>query len=158
MMCSGLIPQQGRGGIRRAEAEGTGRNRGHRTLELDSATVASWLQLGSAQGLHRIRVRPLSLGRLHSLISQKLGRSFPRPTMVRIAAIFAGNPFYALELARAMDGQSPGAEPVLLASLAELMRIRIGHLGAEDVRPLRSPCTALPFHARCVTTPRGDRR
>ena len=56
-------------------------------------------------------LRPLSLGGLHMLISQRLGRSFPRPTTVRIAEISGGNPFYALELARAMDGQSPTAEP-----------------------------------------------
>ena len=68
----------------------------------------------------RIHVSPLSLGGLHALISSRLGRSFPRPTMLRIAEISGGNPFYALELARAIDAGS--SRTVLPATLAELMR------------------------------------
>ena len=77
----------------------------------------------------RIHVGPLSLGGLHALVSSRLARSFPRPTMVRIAEISAGNPFYALELARAIDAGSSAS--VLPATLAELMRMRIGRLDRE---------------------------
>ena len=64
---------------------------------------ASWLQLARPDAVDRIRVGPLSLGGLHTLISTRLGQSLSRPTMVRIAEVSGGNPFYALELARAMD-------------------------------------------------------
>src|SRR5689334_15094653 len=71
--------------------------------EAAGGTTVSWLQLSRPDGIDRLRVGPLSLGGLHVLISQRLGRSFPRPTMVRIAEISGGNPFFALELARAID-------------------------------------------------------
>ena len=87
-----------------------------------------------------MHVGPLSLGGLHALISARLGRSFPRPTMVRIAEISGGNPFYALELARAIEAGS--SQSVLPATLAELMRQRIGRLDGET----RICCW--PRHAR----------
>ena len=68
--------------------------------------AASWLQLRRPDGVDRIRVSPLALGGLHAMFSARLGRSLPRPTMVRIAEISCGNPFYALELARSMDDPS----------------------------------------------------
>jgi DNA-binding CsgD family transcriptional regulator len=94
----------------------------------DCGSNASWLQLTPPDALNRIRMGPLSLGALHALFSTRLGRIFPRPTMVRIAEIFGGNPFYALELARAIDTGSTAARPVLPGSLATLMRQRIGRL------------------------------
>jgi DNA-binding CsgD family transcriptional regulator len=96
---------------------------------------ASWLQLAKTDAVDRIQVGPLSLGGLHTLISTRLGRSLPRPTMVQIAEVSCGNPYYALELARAIDAASSSADPVLPATLAELMRIRIGRLDqqAQDV-------------------------
>ena len=73
----------------------------------DVESVMSWLQLGTLDGIGRIRIRPLSLGGLHELFAARLGRSFPRPTMAQIAEVSGGNPFYALELAHALGGQSP---------------------------------------------------
>jgi DNA-binding CsgD family transcriptional regulator len=94
----------------------------------DGTSTAGWLQLSRPDGIERLRVGPLSLGALHVLISERLGRSFPRPKMVRIAEISGGNPFFALELARAIDIDSPSAQTRLPGSLAELMRLRIGLL------------------------------
>jgi DNA-binding CsgD family transcriptional regulator len=110
----------------------------------NTAHNTAWLQLSRPDGVRRTRVRPLSLGALHALLVEKLGRSFPRPTMARIAEISGGNPFYALELARTMDGQ-PSGEPVLPASLTELVLTRIGHLtpGARHVL-LAAACAATP--------------
>ncbi|BBX04551.1 LuxR family transcriptional regulator [Mycolicibacterium moriokaense] len=97
--------------------------------EHEGAGAADWLQLADPDAMARVHVGPLSLGGLHALVSSRLGRSFPRPTMVRIAEISAGNPFYALELARAVD--AGGSASVLPATLAELMRMRIGRLDRE---------------------------
>jgi DNA-binding CsgD family transcriptional regulator len=97
--------------------------------------AVTWLQLSRPDGLERMRVGPLSLGGLHVLISARLGRSFPRPTMVRIAEISGGNPFFALELARAIDLESSSARTRLPGSLSELMRLRIGRLD-RDARKL----------------------
>jgi ATP/maltotriose-dependent transcriptional regulator MalT len=96
----------------------------------------------------RVRVGPLSLGGLHALISARLGRSFPRPTMVRIAEISRGNPFYALELARAIDLSAGKSGEVLPATLAELMRSRIGRLEPDT--------QDLLLAAACASSPTVD--
>jgi len=73
--------------------------------DADGGSAVTWLRLSRPDGIERVRVGPLSLGGLHTLVSARLGRSFPRPTMVRIAEISGGNPFFALELpARSMPG------------------------------------------------------
>jgi len=95
----------------------------------DGGTSPTWLHLARPDGVERVRIGPLSLGGLHALISARLGRSFARPTMVRIAEISGGNPFYALELARAIHMGSARAQPSLPGTLAELMRLRIGSKG-----------------------------
>jgi len=93
--------------------------------------TVTWLHLARPEGIERIRMGPFSLGGLHALISTRLGRSFSRPTMVRIAEISGGNPFYALELARAIHVGSARAQPSLPVTLAELMRLRIGSLEGQ---------------------------
>lgn len=111
--------------------------------EHEGPGAAGWLQVGDSSDVRRVNVGPLSLGGLHALISTRLGRSFPRPTMVRIAEISGGNPFYALELARAID--AGGSQSVLPATLAELMRRRIGRLEPEtQVLLLAAACEAAP--------------
>jgi hypothetical protein len=97
----------------------------------NSETTASWLQLAGQNGIERMRLAPLSLGGIHMLISDRLGHSLPRPTLVRIAEMSDGNPLYALELARADSLPSSTIEPVLPAPLAELMRNRIGQMEGE---------------------------
>jgi DNA-binding CsgD family transcriptional regulator len=99
----------------------------------DKGTTPSWLRIGEPDDFTRIRLGPFSLGGLHSIISANLGRPLSRPVMVRIAEISGGNPFYALELARAMSGRPLHPEPGLPGTLAELVRLRIGRLDG-DVR------------------------
>lgn len=95
----------------------------------DGTLTSDWLALAGSDGIVRHHVGPLSLGALRALISARLGRSISRPTLVRIAEISRGNPFYALELAGAIEsGSSPSTLP---ATLAELMRMRIGRLDGE---------------------------
>ena len=99
--------------------------------DADGGSAVTWLKLSRPDRIERVPVGPLSLGGLHTLVSARLGRSFPRPTMVRIAEISGGNPFFALELARAIDAGSANAQFTLPGSLSELMRLRIGRLDRE---------------------------
>jgi DNA-binding CsgD family transcriptional regulator len=108
----------------------------------DSGKASSWLQLARPDSIKRVRVGPLSLGGLHALISARIGRSFSRPTMVRIAEISGGNPFYALELARAIHVGSARAQPSLPGTLAELMRLRIGSLEGQAGEVLLAAASA----------------
>jgi DNA-binding CsgD family transcriptional regulator len=96
----------------------------------DAGTAGRWLQMVRPDSINQIQVGPLSLGGLHVMISARLERSFPRPTMVRIAEVSAGNPFYALELAREIDAGA-GDQPRLPPTLAELMHLRIGRLDRD---------------------------
>ncbi|MFS0898438.1 LuxR C-terminal-related transcriptional regulator [Mycolicibacterium litorale] len=104
-----------------------------------------WLQLPQPDRLRRHRVAPLSLGGLHAMLSERLGRTFPRPTLIRIAETSGGNPLYALELARAMSEQTAAGEPALPASLVDVVRRRIRGID-EVVRDvlLAAACVAAP--------------
>jgi ATP/maltotriose-dependent transcriptional regulator MalT len=111
-------------------------------------TAMTWLRVGAKNHLGRIRLGPLSLGGLHALFSDRLGRSLPRPTMERISEVSQGNPFYALELARAVSGQPPTAEQELPRTLTEVVRSRLGDLD-DEVRDVL-------LAAACVTDPTVD--
>lgn len=104
-----------------------------------------WLQLSHPDRLRRHHVAPLTLGGLHAMLSERLGRSFPRPTLIRIAETSGGNPLYALELARAISEQTAAGEPALPPSLADVVRRRIQGID-EVVRDvlLAAACVAAP--------------
>ena len=52
--------------------------------------------------VERCHLRPFSLAALHQLFELRLGRSFPRLVLSKIEATSGGNPFYALEVGRAL--------------------------------------------------------
>lgn len=60
--------------------------------------------------LTRVRVGPLNLSALHELLRSRLGVSFPTPTLRRLADTSAGNPFFAIELARAVASHGRSLE------------------------------------------------
>lgn len=106
---------------------------------------SEWLQLSQPDRMRRHRVAPLTLGGLHAMLFERLGRSFPRPTLIRLAETSGGNPLYALELARALSEQTAAGEPALPASLADVVRRRIQDVD-EVVRDvlLAAACVAAP--------------
>ncbi len=78
-------------------------------------------------------LRPLTVAALHEVIRARLGRSLPRPTVVRIVERTEGNAFYALEIARELvrrGEDTPGELPVP-ASAQELVRLSVGRLPPE---------------------------
>jgi DNA-binding CsgD family transcriptional regulator len=82
-----------------------------------------------AERVERLRVGPLSLGAIHGLLRARLGRTFARPTLVRIHETSGGNPFYALELARALDADVDPTQPLPVPeTLEELLRSRLDDL------------------------------
>jgi DNA-binding NarL/FixJ family response regulator len=53
----------------------------------------------------RLALEPLSVGAIHQLLSERLSLNLPRPALVRVHAAAGGNPFFALEMGRALiDG------------------------------------------------------
>ena len=80
-------------------------------LGLDRAPLA-----GGAT-LHRIP--PLVVNEVDRLLRGRLGLRLPRPALVRLAQITAGNPYYALEVARGFaDGRGMTVPPSLADALA----------------------------------------
>jgi DNA-binding CsgD family transcriptional regulator len=74
-------------------------------------------------------VGPLSVGALHRLLQDRLGRAFARQTLLRIHERSGGNPFFALELARALNADVGPFDPLPVPeTLDELVRERLAGL------------------------------
>ena len=91
-------------------------------------------------GIQTVSLRPLSLGALHRVIRARVGTALPRPVLRRLYAACGGNPFYALEIARALTGdpaalQMGDALP-MPRTLSQLVHERIAALPAENRRLL----------------------
>jgi DNA-binding CsgD family transcriptional regulator len=83
----------------------------------------------SGRSVTRVVVTPLSVGALHRLLQDRLGRIFARQTLLRIHERSGGNPFFALELARALDRDVGPLDPLPVPeTLDELVRGRLGGL------------------------------
>jgi DNA-binding CsgD family transcriptional regulator len=88
----------------------------------------------------RVHVGPLSVGALHRLLQARLSVVLSRPTLWRVHEMSGGNPFFALELARALHqrgAQVPAGEPLPVpGELRELLRVRLAALPRETEEPL----------------------
>jgi DNA-binding CsgD family transcriptional regulator len=73
--------------------------------------VPSWIRraLGDER-LLEIEVGPLSVGALHEVLRKRVGMPLSRPTLLRLWETSGGNPFFALELARALERRGGSIE------------------------------------------------
>lgn len=91
------------------------------TLDLESAI--------GADRVERLSVGPLSLGAVHQLLQARLELKLPRPTLLRVHETSGGNPFYALELARALGAEVDSTQLLRVPeSLEGLVRARLDEL------------------------------
>ena len=107
----------------------------------DEAGPADHLDLGDPLGsaLERLEVGPLSVAALHGILVARIGRSFPRVTLSRIAEASSGNPFYALEVGRVLersDASAPGQPLPIPATLTALTRNRVAALPSRTRKAL----------------------
>jgi ATP/maltotriose-dependent transcriptional regulator MalT len=101
--------------------------------------------------VERVVLGPLSVASLHHLLRDRLGLNLPRPTLTRIHAVSGGNPFYAQEIARALEGWSPslGAALPVPGGVRAVVGRRIARLPAPTrdalllAAALARPTTAL---------------
>jgi DNA-binding NarL/FixJ family response regulator len=122
-------------------------------VSLRSEAERAWLgKAGLERQARRLELGPLSVASLHRVIADRTGRSFPRPTLVRIAQVSGGNPLYALEIAQllAKDGEHDYGAPLPVpADLQELVVRRVAALPPETrgallrVAALARPTTEL---------------
>jgi DNA-binding CsgD family transcriptional regulator len=90
-------------------------------LELDRAFAV----------FERLPVGPLSVGAIHRMLWGRLSLNLPRPALVRVHETAGGNPFYALELGRALAEGTilPGSGPMSLPeSLHSVVAARLDTL------------------------------
>jgi DNA-binding CsgD family transcriptional regulator len=76
-------------------------------------------------GLRVRSLEPLAIGPLQDLLRERLGVEPARPQLTHLHEVSGGNPFYALELARAPDGRVP-------ESLRSLLGGRVASLPRES--------------------------
>jgi DNA-binding CsgD family transcriptional regulator len=95
--------------------------------------VPTWLS--RQEGLLQLELGPLSVGAIHELLRARFEMSFPRPVLLRIWETSGGNPFFALELARALQRRGgriePGAELPVPATLEDLVVERLQTLSPD---------------------------
>jgi DNA-binding CsgD family transcriptional regulator len=88
----------------------------------------------------RLRVTPLSLGAIYQLVHAKLGVALARPMLVRVHETSGGNPFFALELGRALiERGGPvevGGHLPISERLSDLLRERVERLNLRTRRLL----------------------
>ncbi len=118
-----------------------------RRLEDERVGVLGAIRLGTSPGrsfpesdVQRIRLEPLNLAALHEILKAELGETFARPTLVRIEAASSGNPFFAVELARALAERGEpvhGSSPLPVPSdLTEIITGRLQRLPTRARRAL----------------------
>ncbi|MBV8997560.1 MAG: AAA family ATPase [Solirubrobacterales bacterium] len=93
-----------------------------------------------------LRLGPLTIGAVQRLLHTSLASALPRPVLARVYELSGGNPFFALELARARERGSITLEPGggLPVSLEALVRDRIAALPIEARRSLAA-AAAMPL-------------
>jgi DNA-binding CsgD family transcriptional regulator len=106
----------------------------------------AWLRRALATvEYERIGLGPLSPGATHSIVHDRLGISLPWPTLRHLHHVAGGNPFFALELARAYSAAAssvPLDELPLPKSLQEVAEARIGALGSDTIEVLTITASA----------------
>ena len=108
-----------------------------------------------------LELGPLSVGALNELLRAHVGVAFPRPTLLRIWETSAGNPFFALELAGALQRRGgrvgPGEELPIPSNLEELVHERVDHLGAPGLEVARVVAAVADPTVRLVEAASGNR-
>ena len=97
----------------------------HRTGEPGGADHR-WAQPPDPQALTRLTLGPMSPDEVHDMLAARSGQTPSRPALERIDTLAGGNPFYALELARAIEADPAGGLDSLPPTLAGLIRQLLG--------------------------------
>ena len=98
--------------------------------------VPEWVRRAVPEDrLRTVRVGGLSLGATHELLRKRLGATFARPVLIKLWETADGNPFFALELAAALQRRggtlAAGEDLPVPTGLDELLRVRLDAIGAD---------------------------
>lgn len=112
----------------------------------EPGTGGAALEQLDRERLHVLRPEALTVGALGRILHDRLGYAYPRPALARLHEASAGNPLYALELARALGrpaGPAAGAALPVPKTLRELVDTHLAALPAETIAVLEL-ASALP--------------
>jgi DNA-binding CsgD family transcriptional regulator len=123
-------------------------NHARRRLRAESVALVLAVRAGSesidpppgARAELRITLGPLSVGALHRIVRTQLGTSPSRPTLVRLHELCGGNPFFGLEIARALQrrgGEDSSHALPLPSRLQDFVGERLATLPRETVEALQ---------------------
>ena len=105
--------------------------------------------------IDRVRVGPLSVGAIQRLLRDRLSLTVARPTALRLHEASGGNPFYALELGRALGAEGTTRDPTLPLPvperLEELVSARLGSFTGAT----RDALVLASAHARLTVSELG---
>jgi DNA-binding CsgD family transcriptional regulator len=121
-----------------------------------------WLRRGVPEArMLTIELGPLSVGALNELLRTRVGAVVPRPMLLRLWEASAGNPFFALELASALQRRGgrvgPGEELPIPSNREELVRERVDRLGAAGLEVARIVAALADPTVRVVEAAAGRR-
>jgi DNA-binding CsgD family transcriptional regulator len=85
-----------------------------------------------------VTLGPLSIGALHRMLRMQLGYAPSRPRLVRLHELSGGNPFYALEIARALQRRNDPTDAQELPLPARLQDLVAERLAALPPRTLEA--------------------
>jgi DNA-binding CsgD family transcriptional regulator len=86
----------------------------------------------AVSAIDHLALGPFSVGALHQLLRDRLGRTFGRQTLLRVHERSGGNPFHALELARVLDDDVDPLQPLPVPETWEaLVRARLDALPTD---------------------------
>jgi DNA-binding CsgD family transcriptional regulator len=101
-----------------------------RTGDSEIPDASTWLQMRRPDVVRRMRIAPLTRSGVEALIAGRRGSAMTRSQVRRIYEISGGNPFYALELARALD-DGRGLDAGLPETLSAMVEARLEGLDRE---------------------------
>ena len=113
-------------------------------LELDRALPPDAFQ--------RVVLGSLSLASLHHIVRERLGTSPTRPMIARIAEASGGNPFFAIEIARATGGHAAGPSDHSPLPVPQSVQ----KLAAERVNTLSGAAREAVLVAASLSRPTAD--
>ena len=105
--------------------------------------IPEWLRRAVPEDrLRTVEVAGLSLGAIQQLLQACLDATFPRPTLIRLWETSGGNPFFALEVASALQRRggtlAPGEELPIPSNLDDLLQERLANLSAAALEAART--------------------
>ena len=105
--------------------------------------VPEWVRRAVPEERRRlVEIAGLSLGATHALLHASVSGTFPRPVLIRLWETSRGNPFFALELATALQRRGGtlalGEELPIPSSLDELLHERLDGVGAAALEVARA--------------------